>query len=90
MTPDGLALDAKGREIWLCDHDQAELIIRPDDEPEKVRVRLEEYAKETEPLLARLRTEGMLLEINGENPPEQVTQAIEAHLQPLLALSPTR
>jgi adenylate kinase len=90
MTPDGPALDAKGREIWLCDHDQAELIIRPDDEPEKVRVRLEEYTKETEPLLARLRTEDLLLEIDGENPPEQVTQAIEAHFQPLLSLSPTR
>lgn len=90
IMPDGqVALDAKEREIWLCDYDQAELIIRPDDEPEKVRVRLEEYAKETEPLLACFRAEGLLLEINGENLPEQVTQAIETHLRPLLALSPT-
>jgi adenylate kinase len=88
VLPDGtVACDAKGREIWLCDHDQAELIIRPDDEPEKVQIRLKEYAKETEPLLDYFRKEGVLTEIDGERSPEEVTRTIDVHLQTLPGLS---
>jgi adenylate kinase len=89
LTADGqVCKDAKGRDIWLCDQDQAELIIRPDDEPEKVQVRLGEYAKETDPLVSRMQATGLIATINGEETPEKVTLAIEAHLQPLLGLSP--
>jgi adenylate kinase len=77
-------LDQKGREIWLCDHDQAELIVRPDDQPEKVSVRLEEYVKGTEPLLTYFRHKNLLIEINGEQTPSQVTQELQVHLDPVL------
>lgn len=90
MNPDGsVAKDDKGREIWLCNVDQTELILRPDDEPETVKKRLQEYAQETDPLIRKFREMGLLVEINGEQPADKVTQDIEAHLQPLLELSPT-
>lgn len=84
-----VAQDAKGRDIWLCDQDGAELIIRPDDEPEKVQVRLQEYANETNPLIQRFQARQLLTEVNGEETPEKVTQAISTLMQSLLGLSPT-
>lgn len=87
-NPDGsLVTDAEGREIWLCDHDQAELIIRADDEPQTVEKRLAEYQKETNPLIAHFQEKGLLAEIDGEQAPEKVTQAIESLIQPILGLS---
>lgn len=81
--------DSMGRTIWLCDIDGAELIIRPDDEPATVEKRLTEYQKETDPLIAYFREKNQLVEINGEQDPCQVTQAIDSEIQPLLGLSPT-
>lgn len=89
-NPDGSeATDAQNRKIWLCDIDQAELIIRADDEPVTVEKRLAEYQKETDPLIAHLQEKGLLAEINGEQAPEKVTQAIERLIQPILGLSAT-
>lgn len=82
-----IAVDAHQRKIWLCDLDQADLIIRADDEPHTVEKRLAEYQKETDPLINHLREKGLLAEINGEQAPEKVTQAIEALIQPILGLS---
>lgn len=79
--------DTLGRTIWCCDHDQAELIIRADDEAQTVDKRLLEYEKETNPLIASLEEKGLLAEINGEQAPELVTQAIERLIQPLLGLT---
>lgn len=79
----------KGQDVWLCDIDQAELIIRADDEPETVKKRLAEYAQETDPLIRKFKETGLLVEIDGEQAPEKVTQQIEAVIQPLLGLSTT-
>ncbi|MCE3234474.1 MAG: adenylate kinase [Vampirovibrio sp.] len=79
----------QNREIWFCDIDGAELIIRPDDESETVEKRLQEYKKETDPLIEYFKGTQQLVEINGEQDPSLVTQAIEAEIQPLLGLSPT-
>ena len=79
--------NAQGRALWLCDIDQAELIIRADDEPQTVDKRLLEYEKETNPLIALLKEKALLAEINGEQAPEKVTQAIEQLIQPLLGLT---
>lgn len=91
MKPDnsGVATDAQHREIWLCDIDGAELTIRPDDEPETVEKRLQEYSQETDPLIAYFQKMQQLVVINGEQDPNLVTQAIEVEVQPLLGLSPT-
>jgi adenylate kinase len=78
-----------GEDVWVCDLDQADLIIRADDEPETVKKRLTEYAQETDPLIRKFKETGLLVEINGEQAPEKVTQQIEAVIQPLLGLSTT-
>lgn len=88
LNVDGtVAKDEQGHEIWLCDIDQADLILRADDEPETVKKRLTEYAQETDPLIRKFREMGLLVEINGEQPADKVTQEIEAVVQPLLGLS---
>ncbi len=84
-----VVLDEKGREVWLCDQDGADLIVRPDDEPEKVQVRLAEYARETDPLIDCFRSFNVLMEIDGEGSPESVTAAIDANIKPLLNLTAT-
>ena len=91
LNADGsVAKDDKGNEIWLCDEpDQAELIIRADDEPETVQKRLVEYQKETDPLIEHFRRAGQLAEIDGARPANEVTQDIEAQIQPLLKKQPT-
>jgi adenylate kinase len=88
MNPDGsIAIDSQGRDIWICDIDQAELIVRADDEPQTVEKRLTEYQKETNPLIDHLQSKGLLAEINGEQAPEKVTLAIESIIQPIFGLS---
>jgi adenylate kinase len=80
--------DAQGRELWLCPIDDAELVVRADDEPQTVEKRLVEYCKETDPLIAYYRQTQELAEINGDQSPERVTQSIEAVIHPILALAP--
>lgn len=82
-------LDAQGHEIWLCDQDGAELIIRKDDQPDKVKTRLAEYQQQTDPILEHFKKSGELAEVNGEKPADQVTQEIDTLIQPVLGLSPT-
>lgn len=84
---DTAILDEQNRPVWLCDLDGAALIIRADDEPQTVDKRLAEYQKETDPLITHLRHQNLLAEIDGEQAPEQVTQAIESILQPIFGLS---
>jgi adenylate kinase len=48
-----------------CDKDATELVQRPDDKPENVRVRLAEYGAKTEPLKRYYREQGLLSEVEG-------------------------
>ncbi|MCJ7805388.1 nucleoside monophosphate kinase [Patescibacteria group bacterium] len=48
------------------------LIQRPDDTLEKIKVRLSEYRKTTEPLVSLLEKENLLIKINGERPIEVI------------------
>jgi adenylate kinase len=62
----------------VCDcHSDAQLIHRADDRPEKVRVRLETYARETAPLLEYYERTGRLHRVNGTQAPEAIYAAIE-------------
>jgi len=89
ITAEGaVQVDAQGREVWVCPLDEAELIVRADDEPQTVEKRLVEYCKETDPLIAYYRQTQELAEINGDQAPERVTQSIEAVIHPILALTP--
>ena len=72
-----------------CDYCEDELYRRADDMPEAVTTRIEVYQQQTEPLVAYYRERGNLVDIDGEGPMDEVTnaliQALE-HYQP----APTR
>jgi len=54
---------------------------RPDDKPETVRNRLEVYHEQTKPLVDYYRAQGKLREIDGEQPIEEVTRALQQALK---------
>jgi len=61
-----------------CDlHPEAELIPRADDTAEKVRVRLETYNRETEPLIDYYQRTGRLHRVRGTASPEEIYREIE-------------
>jgi adenylate kinases len=60
----------------VCDKCDGELYQRSDDTEEKVGTRLDEYVNKTAPLLDFYRSKGLLREVDGERPIEQVTADI--------------
>ena len=61
-----------------CDrHPDARLIQRVDDTPEKVRVRLETYNRETEPLLDYYQRTGRLHRVDGTRSPDEIYRDVE-------------
>lgn len=56
-----------------CDKDGSELTQRPDDKAETVKTRIEEYFKNTAPLIEHYRNQDLLVEIDGEQVIEMVT-----------------
>ena len=54
--------------------------LRDDDNPEVLRTRLKAYRKETAPLIAHYRQQGVLRTINGMAPIAKVTEAIDQSL----------
>ena len=65
----------------VCDrHPEAELIQRTDDTPEKIKVRLETYKQQTEPLLEYYRASKRLYKVDGMREPEKIYEEIEAIL----------
>jgi adenylate kinase len=59
---------------------RAEIDGRPDDNEETIRVRLQVYAEQTEPLLDLYRSRGMLVEVDGLGPIEEVSERVFAAL----------
>jgi adenylate kinase len=64
----------------LCDNCGAKLIIREDDRPEAVRVRMDVYEKSTAPLIDYYRRKGLLLAISADGTPEEVFRRTVAAL----------
>jgi adenylate kinase len=64
------------RNEGACDLDGSELIVRDDDKPEVIRKRLETYHEKTEPLVAYYDDRSLLRRIDGERPPEEVSEEI--------------
>jgi adenylate kinase len=62
---------------------RAEIDGRSDDNEETIRVRLQVYAEQTEPLLGVYRSRGLLVEVNGlgeiDEVSERVFAALDAH-----------
>ncbi len=64
----------------ICDQDGTPLIQRDDDQPEKIRKRLETYHRETEPLIEYYDERGLLRRFDGSRRPEEVHDLIRATL----------
>lgn len=60
-----------------CDLCGGELYQRSDDTEETARKRLEVYFNQTSPLIEYYRQAGLLIEINGDQPVDQVTADLE-------------
>jgi adenylate kinase len=61
---------------WIDDIDGSQLYQREDDKPETVRHRIEVYKEQTAPLIAYYREKGLLVEIDGTQAIEAVTEAL--------------
>ena len=59
-----------------CEKCGGDVIQRADDQPEAIRKRLDLYERDTAPLLAFYEKRGLLVTVNGDQTPEQVTTAI--------------
>lgn len=57
----------------VCDFDGSELYQREDDQPETVKNRIKVYEAQTRPLVDYYRERGILVEINGDQPIDEVT-----------------
>ncbi len=60
----------------VCDECGGELIQREDDTEETARERLSVFYDNTEPVIAHFREEGVLVEVDGEAPPDEVFAAV--------------
>lgn len=65
----------------LCDHDNATLSLRKDDNETSISERLKAYENQTLPLTDYYRARNALVEIKGDAPPEQVTAEVLAALE---------
>lgn len=57
-----------------CDFDGADLYQRDDDKPETVKNRIKVYLEQTSPLISYYRERGKLVEVDGTQPIDQVTE----------------
>jgi adenylate kinase len=64
-----------------CDFDGAELYQRDDDKPETVKNRIKVYFEQTSPLISYYREHGKLIEIDGTQSIDQVTEDLLDALQ---------
>jgi adenylate kinase len=64
----------------VCDLCGGKLIVREDDRPEAIRVRMEAYEKSTAPLADYYRQRGLLVSIAAEGSPEDIYKRTAAAL----------
>lgn len=64
----------------VCDYDGSELYQREDDKAETVIRRIRVYLEQTAPLIAYYQERGLLIEIDGTQPIEQVAEDLMAAL----------
>lgn len=67
----------------ICDQDGSRLIQRDDDREETIRVRLEVYHRQTEPLIDYYDRAGQLRRFDGRRTPDEVHDRIRATLATL-------
>ncbi|NBD34441.1 MAG: adenylate kinase [Chloroflexi bacterium] len=68
----------------ICDLDGGELYQREDDKPETVRKRIKVYWEQTSPLIDYYREKGILRDIDGDQPIDEVTEALKEAVSDLV------
>ena len=69
------------KKAGICDIDGSELYQRDDDKAETVKRRIQVYLEQTSPLISYYRDHGKLIEIDGMQAIEQVTNALVSALK---------
>jgi adenylate kinase len=69
----------------ICDFDGSELYQRDDDKPETVKRRIQVYLEQTAPLISHYRHQGKLIEIDGSQSIEKVTESLMDALKKYLS-----
>jgi adenylate kinase len=64
----------------VCDVCGGALVTRPDDTPEAVRKRLQDYHTKTAPILDLFRNKELVVVVDGTKPIDQVQQEIRQKL----------
>jgi len=64
------------KQVNICDLDGSALYQREDDKRETVEQRIKVYLEQTAPLIAFYRKDGLLFEVDGSLPIEQVTDKL--------------
>lgn len=72
-----------------CRVDGAELVQREDDRPEAAQRRIDVYLRETLPVLGHYRPEGIVADVDGTGPIDDVTDRVLAALSDLIPPSPS-
>ena len=68
------------RRSLICDECGAQLVQRDDDRPEVIRHRLEVYREKTRPLLDRYAGMGLIREVPGDTPLEDLPRTLKSFL----------
>lgn len=71
------------KEDGVCDVDGGELIVRDDDRPEVIEKRLATYHEKTEPLVDFYEDRGLLQRVDGDRPPDDVSESVRGLLATL-------
>jgi adenylate kinase len=61
----------------VCDKCGSELVLRDDDRPSVIRNRLEVYREKTQPLLKNYRDKGLMREVPGDYPLDQLQEQLK-------------
>lgn len=69
------------RKPGVCDEDGSELYQREDDKPETVKRRIHVYFEQTSPLIDYYRDAGLLIEVDGTQPIDEVTSTLLAAIR---------
>lgn len=69
------------RKPGICDIDGSELYQREDDKIETIKHRIHVYNEQTQPLINYYQQHGLLVEVDGKKPIEQVTSDLLSALQ---------
>ncbi|MCL5407609.1 MAG: adenylate kinase [Patescibacteria group bacterium] len=81
---DKIFFRAEEQKIKSCDDCGSALIQRQEDQPETIRKRIEVYEEQTRPLIDYYKTNGVLVNIDGAPPIDEVAKEIEQKLQEIL------